>query len=237
MRRALELDADYILLLNNDTVVDEAMVRALVEAARARPDAGIISPLEFFRNEPDVISSAGLRCDPRHAYQGGHLGIHQRDRGQFNGIREVEASPGTAMFVPADVVREVGMLDEQLFLITEDVDWSLRMRSSGRRVYVTSDARIWHGVATTFGGKDSPLMTYYHARNSFVVTARHAPMRGFRALLRHLEILFANLIHAAALPAATGERSRGSRRVARLPPRSARPPPRLASPPSGLSDH
>jgi GT2 family glycosyltransferase len=196
IHRALTMGADYVLLLNNDTVADEAMVRVLVEAAIKRPDTGIVSPLEFFRDSPEIVSSAGLRCDPRRAYQGPPLGMGERDLGQFRGVREADASSGTAMLVPVAVVREVGLLDEALYLYTEDVDWALRMRSAGRRVYVALGARIWHGIATSSGGEDSPRLTYYQTRNSFVVTARHAPMRGPRAAIRHCEILIANLLHA-----------------------------------------
>jgi GT2 family glycosyltransferase len=196
MRRALELDADYVLLLNNDTVVDRAMVRKLVETAAQQPDAGIVSPLEFLSDEPDVVSSFGLRCNPRRAYQGPPLGQGERDRGQFRGVREIDSSAGTAMLVPIPVVREVGLLDEDLFFYMDDIDWSLRMRKAGRRIYAALEARIWHGVATTSGGADSPRVTYYHTRNTFVVCARHAPMRGPRAALRHGEILVANLLHA-----------------------------------------
>jgi GT2 family glycosyltransferase len=196
MRRALELDADYALLLNNDTVVDRAMVRLLVEAAMQRPDAGIVSPLELLRDQPEIVSSFGLRCNPRRGYQGPPLGQGERDEGQFRGVREIDASAGTAMLVPVPVVREVGLLDEDLFFYIEDVDWALRMRKAGRRVYAALGARLWHRVATTSGGEDSPRVTYYHVRNVFVVSARHAPLRGPRALIRHLEILGVNLVHA-----------------------------------------
>jgi GT2 family glycosyltransferase len=100
------------------------------------------------------------------------------------------------MLVPVSVVHEVGLLDESLFLYIEDVDWAFRMRRAGFRVYVAFGARLWHGVATSSGGEGSPRLTYYQTRNTFVVTARHAPLRGPRATLRHWEILLANLLHA-----------------------------------------
>jgi GT2 family glycosyltransferase len=199
-RRALELDADYVLLLNNDTDVDKTMIRKLVEAAEQRPDAGIISPLDFFRDSPDTVSMIGLSFDPRRGYQGSPLGRGERDRGQFRGVREVDASAGTAMLVPLPVAREVGLLDEDLFFYVEDVDWALRMRKAGKRIYAAMEARLWHAQAATSGGEATPRVTYYTTRNMFVVTARHAPMRGPRAAIRHLEILLANLVHAFRCP-------------------------------------
>ena len=196
IRRALELEADFVLLLNNDTLVAPTMVRLLVQTAEEHPDAGIVSPLEFFRDAPETIASAGRRCDLRRAYQGPPLHMGERDAGQFHGAREVDTPSGTAMLVPAQVVREVGLLDETLYLYIEDVDWAMRIKETGRRVYVSFDARLWHGVATASGGENSPQVTYYHARNMFVVSNRHLPMKGPRAWLRHAEILLANLIHA-----------------------------------------
>jgi GT2 family glycosyltransferase len=195
-RRALELGADYVLLLNNDTAVDSAMISKLVEAASHLSDAGIVSPVDFFRDSPDTVSMLGLSFDPRRGYQGPPLGRGERDRGQFQGIREVDASAGTAMLVPLEVVREVGLLDEALFFYIEDIDWALRMRKAGKRIYAALEARLWHAQAATSGGESSPRVTYYTTRNTFVVTARHAPLRGPRAAMRHIEILFANLAHA-----------------------------------------
>ena len=196
VRRALELDADYVLLMNNDTVADPSMVRALVDAAEQRPDAGIVSPLELFRDRPDIIASAGLRCDLRRGYQGRPLRQGERDTGGARGVDEVDSSAGTAMLAPASAIRDVGLLDEQLYLYIEDVDWSMRMRRAGRRVYVTDRARVWHGVSVSSGGEHSPRIAYYHARNSFVVCSRHKPLRGPHAALRHAEILATNLAHA-----------------------------------------
>lgn len=196
LRRAVEMGADYALLLNNDTIADPSMVGELVVAASRRPDAGIVSPLMLYRDRPDLISSAGLSFDPRRGYQGRPLGMGERDHGQFAAVREVDASPGTAMLVPTALVLEAGMLDERLFLYLEDVDWSLRMRALGHRVYIAGAARLLHGISRSAGGEYSPLIAYYGTRNTFVVCARHAPLRGPRGLLRHGEILLTNLVHS-----------------------------------------
>jgi GT2 family glycosyltransferase len=196
IRHALEFEADYLLLLNNDTTVDPRMVRLLVEAARQHPDAGILSPLQFQRGAPDVVATAGLRVNPRHAYQGKPLRFGERERTPLTGVHEVDAVVGTAMLVPGRVLSQVGLLDERLYLYIEDVEWALRMRRRGYRIYVAYEARLWHSVSASSGGRNSPLVSYYHARNTFVVSARHAPMRRLRSKMREIEILAANLLHA-----------------------------------------
>jgi hypothetical protein len=195
LRRALALGADYVLLLNNDTLVDAAMVRLLVQAAEAHPDAGIVCPVVLWRDAPDVVLSAGLRCDLRRGYQGRAIAMGERVTDALTSVRAVDAPSGAAMLVSADVVRRIGMLDEQLFLYGEDVEWSQRMLRHGLRVYVAADARLWHGLSVSSGGAFSPVGAYYQTRNSFVVCARYAPLRGPRSLLRSADILLANLAH------------------------------------------
>jgi GT2 family glycosyltransferase len=196
VRRALERGSDYVLLLNNDTVVDRSMVRALVTTAGAHPDAGIISPLVLDRDAPDVVLSAGWSFDPRRGHPGRPLLAGERADERLRGSREIDASSGEAMLVAATTIRDLGLLDEDLYLRLEDVDWSLRMRAAGRRNYVTLDARLWHSGSASSGGAHSPLTAYYHTRNILTVCARHAPMRGLRSAARQAEIMIANLVHA-----------------------------------------
>lgn len=200
LRRAQELGADFVLLLNNDTVVDRSMVSVLVQAALERPRAGIVCPLVFASDRPDVILSAGLRCDLRRGYQGAPLGQGERDEGQFAGVPEIDAPSGAAMLVPVRVLDAVGLLDGELFLYGEDVDWAMRMRAAGFGVFVASAARVWHGLSSSSGGGGSPMIGYYLTRNSLTVCSRHAPLRRPRAFLRAAEIVLVMLVHARRTP-------------------------------------
>lgn len=196
LRAALSQDADYVLLLNNDTLVDRGMVRELVKAARGRPDAGIVCPLILYRDAPEKVLSAGLRCDLRRGYQGRALSMDQPLSSALTGVRPVPAPSGAAMFVPAAVAREIGVLDEDLYLYGEDIEWSQRMAGRGWRVYVAAEAHLWHGLSRSSGGTFSPVGAYYQTRNSFVLCARYAPMPWPRALVRSADIVVANLLHA-----------------------------------------
>jgi GT2 family glycosyltransferase len=192
---AQAIGADYVLLLNNDTVVDRLMVEKLVEAAEARPDAGIVSPLVLGLGTRDRVLSAGWAFDPRRGHPGRPL--HAGDRADgLHGVEETVASSGEAMLVSASALEQVGRLDETLFCRLEDIDWSLRMQAAGRTNYLALEARLWHAVSASSGGDHSPLSAYYHTRNMLVVCERHAPLPRPRALAREAEVLIANIAHA-----------------------------------------
>ncbi len=193
---AQAIGSDYVLLLNNDTIVDRRMVERLVDAAAARPDAGIVSPLVVGLGTRGRVLSAGWEFDPRRGHPGRPLHAGDHADGRLRGVKEIVASSGEAMLVSTSVIDEVGRLDETLYLRLEDIDWSLRMRATGRKNYVALDARLWHRVSASSGGDHSPLSAYYHTRNMLVVCERHAPLPRSRALAREAEVLFANIVHA-----------------------------------------
>jgi GT2 family glycosyltransferase len=189
-----------VLILNNDTIVDEGLVEALVTEAERRPDAGALCPLIRYVNPPDRIWYAGARFDPRAIHNGRHTGYGERDTGQYHAVREIGRATGAAMLVPRRVIEEIGYFDSALFIQVEDVEWSLRMRAAGYRILFVPGGVLWHHVAVASGGERAPATAYYEMRNTLVVSGRHAPRRGIRRVWRELGILAVHLFHARLAP-------------------------------------
>jgi hypothetical protein len=194
--RALELGADDVMLLNNDTEVEPDMVERLEAALAAHPDAGALCPLILYAEPSDLIWYAGASFDPRRGYHGRLEGYGDRDRGQYAGVRETNVASGCAMLMPRAVLEEVGGFADDLFLHYEDVDLSLRIRATGRRIYVVGDARMYHKVSAGTGGEHSPTIAYYGMRNCLEVCRRHAGVSRARFALVELEAVAAHLVHA-----------------------------------------
>jgi len=200
LRAAHEAGADYLLILNNDTVVDPGAVRELVAEAERRPDAGALCPLIYYMDPPDRIWYAGAGFDPRRGHNGRHTGYRERDDGQYDGVRETGRATGAAILVPRAIIDEVGYLDERLFLHVEDVEWSLRIRAAGYRVLMVPRARVWHRVSVTTGGEHSPAVAYYAVRNTLAVSSWHAPLSGLAKLRRDLAIWLVAVVHVRRAP-------------------------------------
>jgi hypothetical protein len=64
------------------------------------------------------------------------------------------------------LLKEVGLFDERFFMYYEDSDLSLRARQAGFRLLLAPKAKVWHKVATSSGGADSPNERYWMARSS-----------------------------------------------------------------------
>ena len=145
---ALRDEADYVLLLNNDTTVSRSFLRTLVEAVESDPNAGIANPKIYYADPRDRIWYAGgsfslWRGFAKHRCQG------RRDRGGSANPEEVTFATGCALLIKSEVIRRIGLLDQRFFLVSEDTDWSIRVRQAGYRLLFVPAARIWHNESYT----------------------------------------------------------------------------------------
>lgn len=200
IRRALELGADWVLLVNNDAVADESLPAALAAAARARPDAGVLAAKVLFADRPDTIEYAGASFSPLLGYAGRTRGHGERDDGRFDELRDVDRAAGTAMAVSREAVARAGLLDEELFAYVEDVDWCLRIRAAGLAVVFVPAARVWHRGSASTGGRASAASLYYDTRNTIAVCERHRPLPRPATSLRRGAIVGAHVLQALARP-------------------------------------
>jgi hypothetical protein len=197
MREAFELGAGYVLVLNNDVELDPGFVRALVEEAGRRPDAGALCSKILYFDPPDLIWFAGASFDPRSGYNGRQRGYRDHDDGRYDEVVETDRACGAAMLVPRRVLEEVGLFDSDLFFYSEDTDWSLRAHAAGYRHYVVPASKLWHKVSVTSGGENSPTTLYYGIRNTIAVCERWAPLGTFGTWRRRSILLAAHLVQAA----------------------------------------
>ena len=174
--QSLRSNAQYALLLNNDTEVGPRILQALVKAAEAMPGAGIFGPKIYFHAEPDTIWYAGGYWD-KGSLTFNERGAGLKDEGQFAQLEETEWVIGCAMFIRADVFRRIGLLEPSFFLNNEEIDFCSRARRAGIRCAYVPDAVVWHKVSRSFGGDRSPMKEYFSARNRLLWAARNASLK------------------------------------------------------------
>jgi len=174
MRYALKaLNPDYILLLNNDTVVDKRFLDELVKVAESDEKIGIVGPKIYYYNhngQSDVIWFAGGKIN---YYTGKtpHRGNYERDTGQYNKIEETDYVTGCSLFIKRVIVKEIGMLDEEYFFGHEDIDFCVRASRQGFKIMYAPGSRIWHKYSASLGGQRKSITTvatYYRIRNRFI---------------------------------------------------------------------
>ncbi|MDP3998644.1 MAG: glycosyltransferase family 2 protein [bacterium] len=196
IREALKEGADCIILLNNDTLVDNDLVEELLKAAESDPIIGVVSPKIYFapgfefhkdrykgEDRGKVIWYAGGEIDWQNVL-GSHRGVDEVDSGQYNKVEETNFATGCCMLVKREVFKTTGLLDKKYFLYYEDTDFCQRARRAGYKILYTPKAIVWHKNAASSDKPGSPTHVYYQTRNRLLFGFLYASLRTKMALFR-----------------------------------------------------
>lgn len=201
-RLARDHNADFILLLNNDTVVDPHLVSELLASADRHPDGLIFAPKIYFApgyefhhdrysdsDRGKVIWFAGGRMDWANVY-GSHIGVDEVDKGQHDTETSIKLATGCCMLVRRSVFQSRDLFDSRYFMYYEDAELSARITSSGKKIYYVPTAKLWH-INAGSSGSGSHLHDYFLTRNRLLLGFAYAPLRTRFALIREsLRLLF-----------------------------------------------
>lgn len=177
LRYAVEHNADYALMVNNDTIVATDMIRQMIDTAETHPQAGLIGPIIYYLNQPKEVWFAGYRFS--HDIYILRRGLNLLP--PLNPVEEVDFVSGCAMLIRGSVLAKVGFLEEDYFMYYEDLDYCFRVKKAGFTILCVTGASMWHAVSASTGGADSPLKQYYQVKSSLIFYRQHS--HGFRYLL------------------------------------------------------
>ncbi|MEM3485433.1 MAG: glycosyltransferase family 2 protein [Candidatus Methanomethyliaceae archaeon] len=174
---ALSMGADFIMLLNPDTVVTENVLSVLVEFMQNNKMFKIVRPLSF-----------GYIDRSLRGYNGGYINLRNwtitpinsrfKDIALEDSILEVDFVAGDCLMISSDIIKRVGMLDERFFFGGgEDLDICTRVKKAGYKVAIIGSIRILHK------GEDRSTMLkrtlrrqlygYYMIRNRILLISKH----------------------------------------------------------------
>lgn len=178
-----EAQGDYLLFINNDTIVPNGFIEPLVKTLAQDSTIGMVSPKIKFHWDPTLIQYAGYTRMNHWTIRNNSIGYHQKDDGRYDSAGETESIHGAAMMVPKQVIESVGMMTEIYFLYYEEHDWAEMIKRAGYKIYYQPKSYILHKESLSTG-KFSPLKTYYIARNRIVFARRNfKPLQLFVSLL------------------------------------------------------
>jgi hypothetical protein len=170
---ALQDGADWILVLNEDTVLAPDCIAHLVATGESDLAVAFVGPLVLHYDEPDIVQSAGVVLGS--AWDSRHVAKNEPDLSQFAGARASRALSGCALLVRSAGIRDFGSLDERFFYYWEETEWCVRAAEHGWKIVHEPEARLWHkGVQRNY--QPNPMVTYYDTRNHFLLMSlHHAP--------------------------------------------------------------
>ncbi|MDP6043799.1 MAG: glycosyltransferase family 2 protein [Dehalococcoidales bacterium] len=174
IRHALDnSNFDYLVLLDNDAVVDPEFLTEMVKVAETDPVIGIAGAKMYYYDEPDRLQYCGGKLDIWEGMVGPLLNIMREkilgrkefDRGQSDSVQEVEHIAFWCALLKRKVIESVGLFDERHFWGWEDFDYFTRVKKAGFKVVLVPRAKVWHKYRSAH--KTDGALQYYSLKSRF----------------------------------------------------------------------
>lgn len=196
MRYAREWGADFVLIINNDTLFqDKNLLNNMIKIFEEKPNAGLVSPKIYFAPEFEFYKEKYKSLDKGKViwYAGGdfdwdnvrsiHRGIDEVDGGQFDKTEKTKFTTGCCVLIKGEVLDNVGYFEEKLFAYYEDADFIERIKNAGYEQWYVGSTYIYHKVSRT-SGIGSSWSDYLITRNRLWFGFKYANFKTKFALLR-----------------------------------------------------
>lgn len=163
IKRAICKGTDYILLLNNDTVVESEFLGKLVLAAETNQKIGIVGPTVYHYNDPKEIQSNGGKIN---WYKGTVTNRTKIENDKIFNSRKVDFIMGCALLAKGKLFNEIGYLNKNYFAYWEETDWCVRAQRANYDIMYIPKSKIWHKGESS-SKKISEFYEYHVTRNRF----------------------------------------------------------------------
>jgi GT2 family glycosyltransferase len=185
----------WIVLLNPDTKVTKNWLDNLLKCAESSSGIGIVTP-KLLRMDGKTIDSAGHVFDFRTGFSYDR-GSGETDKAQYDSAEEVASCPFACAAVRTEVISGIGLLDQKMFLYFEDLDYCIRARVAGWRVFYCPSSVVLHmrsGVTPANSKRIQRWAVAYRLRIILkCYNGRNAVKYGVLRMLRDVMSAFAGL--------------------------------------------
>lgn len=169
---ALVNNADYVLLINNDTIFSSDLFQQLQDSISSNMEIDMVVPKILYHQPANKLWYAGGYFDCYQAMKTVMVGEGTSDDGKYDIARIVEFAPMCCVLFRAELFSEdsVGLLDEKYFVYFEDADWMYKANQMGKKLMYIPEAILYHKVSSLTGGMSSKfaISQFYQNRVYFI---------------------------------------------------------------------
>lgn len=165
LEKAKNLNPNYILILNNDTVIDISSISNLVTVAEKHNGRAIVSGKVYHYDTKNILQYIGQYPDNNSGLN--HLAVvknqYEKDLGQYDSEMEMGMLDDIYWLMPISLYDSIGGYSDYFYLYGEQNDYALRAISAGFKLIYTPQAKLWHkgGITTSGGNKKSARIEYW----------------------------------------------------------------------------
>ena len=156
----------YVLVLNNDTVVEPGFLGPLVAALERTPNAAAATGTIYLHPEVEVLWYGGGTFSPWRSSGFSRGSGRRRPSVASTAEQSVSFVSGCLMLLRASAIERFGGFDERFFMYCEDTELSARFTGAGQTLLFVPGSRIYHKVRHR---NESPMSLYFTVRNRLLL--------------------------------------------------------------------
>ena len=181
IKAALKDKCKYVLLSNNDVVLNHADTLELLVNKMDNSDVDILCPKIMYYDNPQLIWAAGGDFI-LHDTATIHFGAKEKDLGQFDRERFIRYTPTCFVLIRGSVFSNIGYMDEQFFVYYDDTDFMYRAWKSELKIQYYPGTSILHNESSSTGAQ-SPFQIYHMSKNRQLFVRKHRPLSVYAMVL------------------------------------------------------
>mgnify|MGYP001619830116 CR=1 FL=1 len=163
---ALEHQYDYVLFLNNDTIVDRRFLGAMVKTSQESNNALVVPKIICYYDPKRLDHWVGVDYNWWTGQPKGYS-AYPLDTPALNAHSEIKVASTCCLLTPVSVIRQIGVMDENYFMYNDDADFTLRATRAGYRMFYEPTAIIYHKCNMTTKNKQPAYFEYYLIYRNF----------------------------------------------------------------------
>lgn len=177
-KHALKNGAEYVLLLNNDTIIDKNMIQKLID--QSNNNIVTVPKMYYYLEKNKIWYGGGEISKTKGTVY--HIGEKKFDSNKYSKTKEVSFATGCCILIHKDILNEIGLFDKKYFMYCEDFDFSIRLIKSNKKILYVPEAMLWHKVNASTKN-NSNISKYYLTRNRFYLLKNHRDIFKLNAIL------------------------------------------------------
>ena len=193
LEEGAKLNPDYIIIMNNDTIIDFKSISELVKTSKKWSDKVIVTGKIYYYDSPNIIQTVGFKFKNKRTFTTTTIGKGELDTGQYETEYERDLIDDVFWLFPANLVKEIGLYPDCYGFGYEQADWALKAKKIGYRLIFNPNAKLLHKENATVGQKVSPFKTYWYVQGHLMFQWKYISKIAFIQcyLLTILEIIAA----------------------------------------------
>ena len=174
LRMVLERGYPYIWCLDNDVLVDESALSALLQFLIAHPEVGMAGSKVYHMDHPDYVQQFGLTVDYEHFCTVANY-VNCLEDGSMPDYLYCDAVAACSVLLRLETLLSIGLMPEENFLYWDDTEWGMRCHATGLKVASVGASKVLHAM----GAKKEVVNTfaaYYSWRNRIFFFLKYTPV-------------------------------------------------------------